>query len=1149
MKDWVSQLGLEYSGDLVCRHSTHLVCKNLLASFNEPKYVKSVHWGITIVSFSWVYDSLRAGQLLPTAGYKSDNPGPAAAALREAASLYMRLAALQPVPRAPLGQLSANISNGRGLLGCGTSGMGKDGQPHNETALVKCDNGCNHKKRLAGQEQQASIPDDFTFDVPSGSDILTRSPRLCLVANMAQPAQPERAFAVESIAQTAAPEERAQLLDATSVSIVADAVAGPAGHTLSSPDRGQPRLPTPLASPYTIELSASELNSGLTIDAAADRSAHTAGHGGVGNSTTPTSGTSYDNPRVTRRSEAVQPTKLDVPTSSAAPCAGGEVASNSAAGGRDACSPAAGSGKQATIECVDLLTPSSDAPTHNTADPDGGAQDGCQMGATAQIAGSPQHNGPAVLYSGFESLAEVATVTKSRRLVRNDRLSVAVPNKAERAGRGADEEVPLQADAELEDELEDDIEDAVLPAGTVHAVAAAIENPAPESRPGAPLRPSLANPAHSVKDLRSIFQQPQQQQQLMPPPPPQPPQQQGQARSAMDGHDPARLVHVPVPAAAAGSLASEGYSTSAQPDLRHPRQRSQFTRVQQGTQLGSAQRTTGLPPPVSAELAQGEPLRIKPEPGCEAEDGGQVGPVGPGPVARAAAAASRPTQPSVRRRTAALATSSLVSEPQTLGLASRSAGGAAGKAGRSRLGKDAAAGAHQGAFKDLGGAADGYDSASSSGDTPAGLEDLDLGSAGPTPSFDSGARQADRPGPVQQQLALDDRTTPDQEPKGSKHLAGPNTINRVVGLRTGGLTPLPSSQQRQILPGSISDGDSEDEESFAANASSAGGLRHAGAARARGATASAQAARSKLPRRRAGEDSDTQTDTDTPDARVNSDEDGGELMPAQGGAAARRDRESLAESSLSLSQSQSQSQLESGLQLQQWPREPLTEDKTVSKYLRMSVTMAEEYLVDQGVAAGGELISDSQIRVIKAMGRARNHTVAQKHGGVKLKDVKFAEQILVTPLDLLLSCRDRSKCSKCPIIALSSTADGEGAGGRRQVFLAEPVVFYLLPSGEWWLEYYRFYSLSDLRAMATANDRKLTVSTDFCDRRELMRDTDTSHCRIIHVRGNMGVSRTKKPQPPPRGRSEQRPAYCRFMFDTHTGMPLTDQRVADLVIE
>ncbi|KXZ50747.1 hypothetical protein GPECTOR_15g432 [Gonium pectorale] len=248
----------------------------------------------------------------------------------------------------------------------------------------------------------------------------------------------------------------------------------------------------------------------------------------------------------------------------------------------------------------------------------------------------------------------------------------------------------------------------------------------------------------------------------------------------------------------------------------------------------------------------------------------------------------------------------------------------------------------------------------------------------------------------------------------------------------------------------------------------------------------------------------------------------------------------------------------------QWQPLQLTDEKSISKYLRKAARMTEEYLAAAAAGAGG--VSDGDVRVVKALSRApRSNTVRERHPGVVLKSVLFAEQVMIEPLELLLNVRDRSRRSRCPIIALSDSAgdggdrDGDGmaaaAPQHREVFLAEPCVVYRLPSGEWYLEYYRFYSESDLAAVATAIGRPVNVPADFVGRRELMRDTDRSHCRqgvtLTCIRGDLGVMRTKKVPPlGPAGRAGTgRPAFCRYIFDSHTGDALTDQPVSDFVVE
>lgn len=173
LKEWAQQLGFKYSGDLVCRFSTHLVCRDLMAAFNGPKYVKALHWGITIVSFRWIYDSLQAGRLLPTGCYKSDTPSPADNALRAAVALRMRLAALQEASRAPLRELSTNSQTRKSF----------DGKAVDLPGLTN-----SRMKRRAGCEQDVAVH-DFTFDVPSVC-ALDISPRLCQVVSTAQQLEP-----------------------------------------------------------------------------------------------------------------------------------------------------------------------------------------------------------------------------------------------------------------------------------------------------------------------------------------------------------------------------------------------------------------------------------------------------------------------------------------------------------------------------------------------------------------------------------------------------------------------------------------------------------------------------------------------------------------------------------------------------------------------------------------------------------------------------------------------------------------------------------------------------------------------------------------------------------------------------------------------
>ena len=52
-------------------------------------------------------------------------------------------------------------------------------------------------------------------------------------------------------------------------------------------------------------------------------------------------------------------------------------------------------------------------------------------------------------------------------------------------------------------------------------------------------------------------------------------------------------------------------------------------------------------------------------------------------------------------------------------------------------------------------------------------------------------------------------------------------------------------------------------------------------------------------------------------------------------------------------------------------------------------------------------------------------------------------------------------------------------------------------AGEWYLEFFRFFTGSDVQAMANAAGRTLHLPHDFSARRELLRDTDRSFCKCV----------------------------------------------------
>lgn len=106
------------------------------------------------------------------------------------------------------------------------------------------------------------------------------------------------------------------------------------------------------------------------------------------------------------------------------------------------------------------------------------------------------------------------------------------------------------------------------------------------------------------------------------------------------------------------------------------------------------------------------------------------------------------------------------------------------------------------------------------------------------------------------------------------------------------------------------------------------------------------------------------------------------------------------------------------------------------------------------------------------------------------------------PAPIVINIRDRSRRMSCPIITLAAPSSGGAASGPAAaapaaVCICEPYAVYRLPSGEWWLEFYRFHSLRDIQALATATGATLHLPRDFDGRWELLRDVDRSHCRCV----------------------------------------------------
>lgn len=61
----VQSSGGTYSGDLLEDYTTHLVYKDLAAARRGEKYTTALAWGIPVLPFSWLEQSLAQQRLLP----------------------------------------------------------------------------------------------------------------------------------------------------------------------------------------------------------------------------------------------------------------------------------------------------------------------------------------------------------------------------------------------------------------------------------------------------------------------------------------------------------------------------------------------------------------------------------------------------------------------------------------------------------------------------------------------------------------------------------------------------------------------------------------------------------------------------------------------------------------------------------------------------------------------------------------------------------------------------------------------------------------------------------------------------------------------------------------------------------------------------
>ncbi|GBF95570.1 hypothetical protein Rsub_08551 [Raphidocelis subcapitata] len=160
-------------------------------------------------------------------------------------------------------------------------------------------------------------------------------------------------------------------------------------------------------------------------------------------------------------------------------------------------------------------------------------------------------------------------------------------------------------------------------------------------------------------------------------------------------------------------------------------------------------------------------------------------------------------------------------------------------------------------------------------------------------------------------------------------------------------------------------------------------------------------------------------------------------------------------------------------------------------------------------------------------------------GGAGRAKLQYAEQIQIPWACATFCTKERSHCpivvappellpgaAAAPAAAAAlgavATLAEPGAGGGAQseavTCVVEPIAFYQLPSGGWWLEGHRLLSTRDLRAAARAARRagapaRLRLPADYrADGEELLRSTAVVHVPVEHVKGVIKIARVRTRQ-------------------------------------
>lgn len=206
----------------------------------------------------------------------------------------------------------------------------------------------------------------------------------------------------------------------------------------------------------------------------------------------------------------------------------------------------------------------------------------------------------------------------------------------------------------------------------------------------------------------------------------------------------------------------------------------------------------------------------------------------------------------------------------------------------------------------------------------------------------------------------------------------------------------------------------------------------------------------------------------------------------------------------------------------------------------------------QGLATPGRGAAGSgAVIALKVLARPpRGNTVADFHGlGRKhLQRVQFAEQVQVVGAAMVLSTKDKKVAVVLqPPAAAADDIDAPvgGGSGVPPPVLTELKSLYCMPSGDYWVEYSRFYTADDVDDMAAQCGQPIALPTGFDRRHELLKGIQRFHCPVAHVREQKRLRHSK--QVGPMRRNDGGGLFWRSCFDTELMRCVTDTPVTQFI--